>query len=101
MILNQLEGNLHATEVLNELNNVAEVENAQNVNEVIPIVRKSTRVRKPALSNDYVAYLQEVEFDVGDDDDPITYKEAMESKNASLWDAAMKDELDSMAKNEV
>ncbi|KAM2924483.1 hypothetical protein COP2_040580 [Malus domestica] len=63
-------------------------------------IRRSTRARKTTASNDYV-YLQETEFDIGDIDDPLTYTQATESPQAVLWNNAMKDELDSMSKNQV
>ena len=39
----------------------------------IPL-RKSKRPRRPAISNDYIVYLQEHEYDVGNVSDPTTYK---------------------------
>ncbi|KAM1945845.1 hypothetical protein ACFX13_000776 [Malus domestica] len=56
-------------------------------------LRKSQRTKKSALSNDYMTYLNEVEYDFGDVDDPTTYNAAIESPQASLWHAAMQDEL--------
>ncbi|KAM1561756.1 hypothetical protein ACFX1Z_004844 [Malus domestica] len=63
-------------------------------------LKKSNRIRKPVISSDYV-YLQETEFDFGDIDDPMTYHQAMQSPQKVLWQAAMKEELDSMSKNSV
>ena len=40
-------------------------------------------------------------FDIGDVDGPLTYTQAMESSQSTLWQNAMKDELDSMLKNNV
>lgn len=71
---------------------------------VVPPVaslRKSQRTRRPTLSSDYVTYLTEVEYDFGDDDDPTSYKEALESSQAPLWYVAMQEELSSMEKNGV
>ena len=59
------------------------------------------RTRKSAIPNDYLCYLQEVEYDLGDEDDPMTYKQAMESSKSDLWKAAMSEELASMASNHV
>ncbi|TQE12286.1 hypothetical protein C1H46_001939 [Malus baccata] len=62
--------------------------------------RKSTRVRKSTATSDYV-YLQEADFDIGDLDDPISYSQAIGSSQSTLWQNAMKEELDSMYKNNV
>lgn len=45
--------------------------------------------------------IQEMDYDIGDDDDPASFKEAMESNHSSLWKAAVEDELASMEKNKV
>ncbi|RWR73399.1 Gag-protease-integrase-RT-RNaseH polyprotein [Cinnamomum micranthum f. kanehirae] len=63
------------------------------------ILRRSTRTRRPAISNDYVVYLEEA--DIGVKDDPRTFKEAIECKNSDKWLDAMKDELESMTTNDV
>ena len=34
---------------------------------------------RPAISDDYIVYLQEHEYDVGDVSNPTTYKEAIVS----------------------
>lgn len=68
-----------------------------------PIVQptKSSRPKRSAIPSDYLCHLQEVEFNIGDHDDPTTYKTAMESSKSSSWQATMEDELDSMYKNNV
>ena len=63
-------------------------------------LRKSSRVKKPAVLADYV-YLQETDFDIGDIDDPITYQQAIQCPQVALWKKAMEEELDSMYKNKV
>ena len=47
--------------------------------EVAP--RRSRRQRRAAISNDYVVYLQESEFDLGIDKDPVSFSQAIESAN--------------------
>ena len=42
----------------------------------IPLTRLE-RARRLAISNDYIIFLQENEYDVGDVSDPTTYKEAI------------------------
>ena len=64
-------------------------------------VRKSSRVRKPAISSDYVVYLQESDYDIGLKDDPYSFSQAMSGENSTFWYDAMKEELESMAKNKV
>ena len=44
----------------------------------IPL-RRSEKARRPAISDDYIVYLQEHEYDVGDVSDLTTYKEAIVS----------------------
>ena len=39
----------------------------------IPL-RRSERARRPTLSDDYIIYLQEHEYDIGDVSDSTTYK---------------------------
>ena len=49
----------------------------------------------------YVVYLQESENDLSIDNDPISFSEAINSNNSDKWLDAMKDELKSMAHNDV
>ena len=44
-------------------------------------------------------YLQEI--DIGAENDPKTFSQALSCKESDLWYNAMKDELDSMKSNEV
>ncbi len=64
-------------------------------------LNKPVRVRRPAISNDYVVYLQESEFDCGIDEDPVSFSQAMNSDESDKWLDAMKEELKSMATNNV
>ena len=44
-------------------------------------LRRSNRTRKPAISSDYIVYLQEADIDIGVEDDPATFSQAIcESK---------------------
>ncbi|BBH01857.1 basic chitinase, partial [Prunus dulcis] len=56
------------------------------------------RPKRPALSNDYFVYLQESEHDINTEEDPATFKQAMESSKCTQWSAAMESELESMSK---
>ncbi|RVW99088.1 hypothetical protein CK203_018907 [Vitis vinifera] len=53
------------------------------VNEV-PL-RRSQRVRRPAISDDYMVYLQEHEYDSYDAFDPVTYQEAIHCPHFISW----------------
>ena len=58
----------------------------------IPL-RRSERVCRLAISDDYFVYLQEHVYDVGDVSDSTTYKEAIVNPQSNLWIDAMKDEM--------
>ena len=62
----------------------------------IPL-RRSERARRLAISDDYIVYLQEHGYDVGDVSDPTTYKESIGSPQSNFWIDAMKDEMTSMS----
>ncbi|RVW78353.1 Retrovirus-related Pol polyprotein from transposon TNT 1-94 [Vitis vinifera] len=70
-----------------------------DVNEV-PL-RRSQRVRRPAISDDYMVYLQEHEYDGYDAFDPVTYQEAIHCPQFISWKEAMDDEMNSMYMNGV
>ena len=55
-------------------------------------VRKSQRVCKAITLPDFV-YLNEAEYNVGDDDDPTSYHQAISSTRSKLWNEAMHEEL--------
>ena len=60
--------------------------------------RRSQRVRRSAIRDDYKVYNTE-EFHM--EDDPTSYEEAMRSVHSSQWLEAMKDEMKSMSLNDV
>ena len=64
-----------------------------------PTLRRSTCGRKSAIPSDYIVYLQET--NIGAENDPETFSQALSCKESDLWYNAMKDELDSMKSNEV
>ena len=73
----------------------------ENHNQPQPL-RRSVRTRRPTIDqNDYVVYLQEPDFDFGEDDDPVSYKQAVESEFSEQWKLAMEAELQSMFDNGV
>ena len=65
------------------------------------ILRKSQRQGKSTISNDYVVYLQESKFDLGIDNDPVSFSQAISNDNSNKWINAMKDELKSVKHNEI
>lgn len=63
--------------------------------------RRSSRTKRSAIPSDYVVYLQESDYDIGLKKDPISFSQAMNQENSSLWYDAMKEEMESMIKNKV
>ena len=68
---------------------------APNVVMDIPL-RRTERARRPTILDDYIVYLQEHEYDVGDVSNPNTYKESIVSPQSNFWIDIMKDEMTSM-----
>ena len=64
-------------------------------------LRRSTRARKTTIPSDYVVYLQEYDYNIGVENDPETFLQAISFKESNLWYDAMKDEMNSMASNGV
>ena len=64
-------------------------------------LRRSQRVRKSSILDDYLVYLQEHEYDLNNVDDPTTFEEVISSSHGDDWLNAMHDELASMAHNDV
>ena len=78
------------------------VTNEQMVEDLLGVaLRRSQRERRSAISNEYVVYLQESDFDIGSSKDPISFSQTLESVDSTKWMNAMKDELKSMDQNEV
>jgi Reverse transcriptase (RNA-dependent DNA polymerase) len=65
-------------------------------------LRRSIRERKSAISNDYIVFLQENEFNIGMmEDDPVTLRQGLESVNSHKWIKDMDEEIKSMYDNKV
>ncbi|KAH9648506.1 Integrase catalytic domain-containing protein [Citrus sinensis] len=64
-------------------------------------LRRSERIRRPAIPDDYVVYLQEHEFDADSSSDHITFQEAISCSESSSWIHAMHDEMAFMYHNRV
>ncbi|CAL2241924.1 unnamed protein product [Prunus armeniaca] len=96
------EGNNEEGQVTeNQQTAVEEMQTDQPVQAPDLQLRRSQRPKRPSLSNDYFVYLQESEHDINTEEDPATFKQAMESDKSSQWSAAMESELESMSKNGV
>ena len=61
---------------------------------------RSTRVRKSAIPNNYIVYLQELDYNIGAENDPETFSQAMSSKESNSWYNTMK-EINFMTSNRV
>ena len=69
-----------------------EVNNGPILEQPQEMLLRSHRDRKSSISNDYVVYLQESESDLSIDNEPVS---------SNKWLDAMKDELKSMAHNDI
>jgi hypothetical protein len=80
---------------------VAQEELEQSPEPEVPAIetpRRSQRVRKSAIPNDYVVYNSE---EVQIEGDSTSFEEAMSGPDASKWQEAMEDEMRSMSANKV
>ena len=77
-----------------------DMEHVEDAGTDVPL-RRSERIRRPAISDDYVVYLQEHDFDADSSSDPITFQEAISCSESSSWIHAMHDEMASMYHNGV
>ena len=59
-------------------------EEPQQTQVEVPL-RRSNRERRSAIPDDYMVYLQEHEFDIGLEDDPISFSQAKQSVNSLKW----------------
>ena len=65
-------------------------------------LRRSTRERRSAILDDYIVFLQEHEDGVSlVEDDPINFRQALQSSNSQKWINAMEDEMKSMKDNNI
>ncbi|WVZ16658.1 hypothetical protein V8G54_009640 [Vigna mungo] len=96
----------------NEHINVEPIDNEQVMNEQLineklieepqeATLRRFVRQKRPVISNYYVVYYIEHECDLSIDEDPVSFRQAMESNNSENWLNAMKVELKSTDNNKV
>ena len=82
--------------------NFPTVEITPIIDEIPPMERRrSQKTRRLAFSNDYYVYFREGEYEIGEEVDPTTYREALSSDKANEWLIAMRDEVQSMSDNDV
>ena len=62
--------------------------------------RRSKRIIRPPVKLSLLNEIYQMESD-STDDDPVTYKEAINDKDAGQWQKAMESEMDSMYSNKV
>ncbi|KAL6321459.1 hypothetical protein AAG906_016558 [Vitis piasezkii] len=89
---------IHSTQVVEPVQVHEEVTQEPQVQVSL---KRSTRERRSTISNDYVVYFQEHEFDMGLEDDPISVSQVKQSSNSEKWIKAMKNEMKSMKDNGV
>ncbi|GKA49511.1 retrovirus-related pol polyprotein from transposon TNT 1-94, partial [Tanacetum coccineum] len=56
-------------------------------------LNKPARVRKSVIPDDYIVYLQETDFDIGIDNDHVSFLQAIKGDKSEMWIDAMKEEL--------
>ena len=62
---------------------------------------RSKIIWKLAIFSDYIVYHLEFDFDTGPKDDPTLFYQAISEDNLTLWYDTMKEEMESMTKNQV
>ena len=94
---NNVEQQINGPLLHNEmLTNEQVVEEPQEI-----VLRRSQEERKFVISNDYMVYLHESDFDIGTSKDPISFSQAIKSVDSIKWMDTMKDEMKSMNQNKV
>ena len=53
------------------------------------------------MPSDYVVYLQKSDYNIGAENDPKTFSQAISCKESNLWYDVMKDEINSVVSKEV
>ena len=73
-------------------------ENTPETIELAPLqpmpLRRSQRERRHALPDDYVVYSGEVDYDIGEVIDLVTFLDAVHSPQYDKWNIAMKEVVD-------
>ncbi|RVW27457.1 Retrovirus-related Pol polyprotein from transposon TNT 1-94 [Vitis vinifera] len=99
----QVVDNIPVDQVDQELPNTFEqqVESHTSSEDIGATLRRSARTKRSAIPSDYVVYLQESDYNIGAENDPESFSQAMSCKESELWYNSMKDEMSSMRCNDV
>ncbi|RVX00432.1 Retrovirus-related Pol polyprotein from transposon TNT 1-94 [Vitis vinifera] len=99
----QVVDNILVDQVDQELSDTSEqqVESHTSSEDIDATLRKSTRTKRSSIPSDYVVYLQESDYNIGAENDPEFFSQAISCKESELWYNAMKDEMSSMRCNDV
>ncbi|RVW50015.1 hypothetical protein CK203_082331 [Vitis vinifera] len=73
-----------------------QVEPHTSLEDIGATLRRSTRIKRSTIPNDYVVYLQKCDYNIRAENDPESFSQAMSCKESKLWYNAMKDEMSSM-----
>ena len=69
--------------------------------DVSPTLRRSTKTKRSTIPSDYIVYLQEFDYNVGAENDPNIFSQAMSCKEFDMWFNAIREEMNSMKSNNV
>ncbi|RVW23780.1 Retrovirus-related Pol polyprotein from transposon TNT 1-94 [Vitis vinifera] len=99
----QVVDNIPVDQVDQELPNTSEqqVEPHTSSEDISATLRRSARTKRSAIPSNYVVYLQESDYNIGAENDPESFSQAMSCKESKLWYNSMKDEMSSMKCNDV
>ena len=69
----------------------------------IPETKSGRKIIKPSWMQDYVSHAvrEDLEIQVFNDPDPISYEEAISAKDKELWKASMEEEIKNLNKNQT
>ena len=90
----------HTVPLNQEIENEPIAIQEQNIVPQVPL-RRSIRERRSAITDDYVVYDVESECDLSLDEEPKTFRKAMESENSEKWSNAAEEEISSLNVNRV
>uniref|UniRef100_A0A6N2M754 Retrovirus-related Pol polyprotein from transposon TNT 1-94 n=1 Tax=Salix viminalis TaxID=40686 RepID=A0A6N2M754_SALVM len=90
----------HTVPLNQEIENEPIAIQEQHIVPKVPL-RRSIRERRSAITDDYVVYDVEIECDLSLDEEPKTFRKAMESENSEKWSNAAEEEISSLNVNKV
>ena len=87
--------------VVDQNNLVVDKQDISAIADVGVPLRRLQRTKRLAILDDYEVYVQEHDFDISDDSNPVTCEEAISSSHSNFLLDTLKDEMKSMASNSV